>query len=369
MREAGTHDSPTRIFINGRFLAQRVTGVQRYARETLLCLDDLLAEGEGAFARWTLLLPRGARAPAMKHIAALEVGRTGGHLWEQLELPWHARKGLLLSFGFTGPIVKANQIVTIHDATMVRMPEAYGWRFRAWYRLVVGIVTARAPRVLTVSRFSADEATACYGVARGRLRVTTEGWQHLDRVTPDESILDRHGLRGKRFALAVSSPTPNKNFAAIARAMTMLGPDAPNCVVVGAADVAVFQSVEASDALLRVGYVTDGELKALYQHASCFVFPSFYEGFGIPALEAMACGCPVLASTAPALRETCGDAARYFDPSKPAELAHCLRELFASPAERARMRATGLAQAALFSWRQSAALNLAALAEEGALGC
>ena len=357
----------SRIFINGRFLTQRVTGVQRYARETLSCLDELLAEGQGEFARWVLLLPPGAEAPALSHIKVRQVGRLAGHLWEQIELPWHARAGLLLNFGFTGPLFKANQVITIHDAAVVRMPHAYGWRFRVWYRLVVGMVAARAPRVLTVSQFSADEATACFGIARDRLRVMSEGWQHLDRIVPDERILDRHGLRGKPFALAVSSPTPNKNFGAIAQALVLMGPAAPRCVAVGAADAAVFQAAEGGDALLRVGYVSDAELKALYQHATCFVFPSFYEGFGIPALEAMACGCPVLASTAPAVLETCGDAARYFDPSQPADLASRLRDLFASSAEQAQMRAQGLARAQLFSWRRAAALNLAALSEGGAI--
>lgn len=367
MRDPAAQPAARNIFINGRLFTQRITGVQRYGRETLAWMDRLIGEGLGGTAQWSLLLPTGAPAPALAHIAVQHVGRLGGHAWEQIELPWHARGGLLLNFGFTGPLVKARQVITIHDAAVVRMPQAYGWKFRAWYRLVIGIVSARAPRVLTVSQFSADEAVACFGIAPERLRVMAEGWQHLDRIEPDDSILDRHGLRGQPFALAVSSPTPNKNFGAIAQALALLGPDAPRCVAVGAADAAVFQAADGGDALMRVGYVSDGELKALYQHATCFVFPSFYEGFGIPALEAMACGCPVLATTAPAVVETCGEAARYFDPARPAELATRLGEMFASPAQQAQMRAQGLARAQLFSWRRSAELNLAALAEGGAL--
>ncbi|WP_428419884.1 glycosyltransferase family 4 protein [Methylibium sp.] len=351
------------VFINGRFLSQRVTGVQRYAHETLRCLDDLLGQTEQRFARWTLLVPPGVDVPPQRNIEVRTVGRLRGHLWEQIELPWFARKGLLFSFGFTGPLVKARQIITVHDAAVVRMPQVYGWRFRAWYRLVVGWVAARAPRVLTVSKFSADEAAACFGIAPEQLRVTTEGWQHLDSVVPDDSLLDRHGLRGKPFALAVSSPTPNKNFAAISKALDLLGADAPRCVVVGAADAAIFQSAGSGDALLRVGYVTDGQLKALYQHATCFVFPSFYEGFGIPALEAMACGCPVIASTAPALREVCGEAALSFDPSSAPALADRLRQLFDQPPLQARLRAAGLERAKAYSWRQGAQLNLSAVRE------
>lgn len=351
------------VFINGRFFGQRVTGVQRYAHETLRCLDDLLGQADQRLVRWTLLVPRGVSVPPQRHIEVRTVGRLQGHLWEQVELPWFARNGLLFSFGFTGPLLKARQIITVHDAAVVRMPQVYGWRFRAWYRLVVGWVAARAPRVLTVSRFSADEAAECFGIARDRLHVTTEGWQHLDRVVPDESLLDRHGLRGKPFALAVSSPTPNKNFAVIARALALLGEDAPRCVVVGASDGSVFQDASGGDALLRVGYVTDGQLKALYQHATGFVFPSFYEGFGIPALEAMACGCPVIASTAPALQEVCGDAALSFDPASAPELADRLRQLFSDSSLQERLRKAGLTRVQGYSWHRGAQINLAAVQE------
>jgi glycosyltransferase involved in cell wall biosynthesis len=115
--------------------------------------------------------------------------------------------------------------------------------------------------------------------------------------------------------------------------------------------------------MLPLGYVTDRQLKALYQSATCFIFPSFYEGFGIPPLEAMSCGCPVIASTAPALREVCGDAALYFDPHEPQALAARLREVFGSAALRSRMAAAGLKRASLYSWMESASLNLGYIEE------
>jgi len=352
------------VFINGRFLGQRVTGVQRYARETLDALDRLLAADSGAGMRWTVLVPRGTPLPAFRHLAVETLGRLQGHLWEQIELAWRAREGLLFSFGFTGPLFKRRQIITVHDAAVVRMPQTFNAGFRHGYQRLVRRITARAPRTMTVSQFSASEAIECFSAPAERLRVTTEGWQHLLRVEPDPSLLDHHGLRGRPYALAVSSPTPNKNFAAIERAVALLGADAPCCVVVGAADATVFRAGAANEAaLLRVGYVSDAQLKALYAHAACFVFPSFYEGFGIPPLEAMACGCPVIASTAPAVREVCGDAALYFDPARPEQLADRLRELFADAALGERLRAAGTRRLGFFSWDRSAALNLAAIRE------
>ena len=353
------------VFINGRFLTQRVTGVQRYARETLQCLDELLAEGAGEFARWTLLTPAGVEAPSLKRIRVEAVGRLKGHAWEQIELAWRAKKGLLFSFAFTGPFSLRRQIVTVHDAAVVRIPAAYNWRFRLWYRSLIARIVSRAPRTVAVSRFSAGEASACFGAPAARVRVSTEGWQHLDRVVADSAILDQHGLRDKPFALAVSSPTPNKNFAAIAQALRLLGPDAPCVAVAGSADLSVFRGGEdpASDAIVKLGFVSDAQLKALYLHATCFVMPSFYEGFGIPPLEAMSCGCPVIASTAPAIREVCGDAALYFDPHRPQELAQQLKTLFADAALADRMSQDGLLRAEGYSWKESARLNLAVVRE------
>lgn len=353
------------VLINGRFLGQRVTGVQRYARETLFALDDLLAERAVAGLRWTLLVPRGTPPPPLRHIAVETLGRLQGHWWEQTELAWRARSGLLVSFGFTGPWFTRRQIVTVHDAAVVRWPHSFSAAFAHGYRRLVRRIAARAPRTMTVSQFSAAEAVACFQAPRERLRVTCEGWQHLQRVTADDSVLDRHGLRGQRFALAVSSPTPAKNFVVIARALEALGGQAPCCVIVGAADAAVFRHVDssASATLRRVGYVSDAELKALYQHATCFVFPSLYEGFGIPPLEAMACDCPVIASAVPALREVCADAAVYFDPLRADELAERLRTLFADEPQRQRLREAGRRRLGRFSWQASAERHLAAIRE------
>jgi glycosyltransferase involved in cell wall biosynthesis len=109
--------------------------------------------------------------------------------------------------------------------------------------------------------------------------------------------------------------------------------------------------------------VSDGELKALYQHASCFVFPSLYEGFGLPPLEAMACGCPVIASTAPAVREVCGDAALYFDPHSSEELAARLREFFTDASVRPRLVAAAETRTREYDWARNAAMHLQLLRE------
>lgn len=356
-----------KIFINGRFLGQQVTGVQRYARETLAALVDLLRDQPPLPFSLELLAPHDTPEQPDLGLPLRRVGRLTGHAWEQLELPWYSRSGALFSFGFTGPLLKRRQVITIHDAAVYRVPQAYHPLFAAFYKTVVGVVSRRAPLTVAVSAHSAREAARWFGTPAQRVRVVTEGWQHLDRQQADLSVLDRLGLQPGGFILGVSSPTPNKNFALLVQALERLGAAAPTCVVVGAANQKVFQGGGAgpagSAALRYAGYVSDEALKALYQSAQAFVFPSFYEGFGIPPLEAMSCGCPVLASTADAVRETCGEAALYFDPHHADELAALLTRLRQEPALAAELRRAGLARAAEFSWQRGAHLNLDVLKE------
>lgn len=358
------------IYINGRFLTQGVTGVQRYGRETLMAMDRLLASSPRASlaspgADLTVLAPRGAERPALQHIGFREVGRLSGHAWEQTELAWHARKGLLFTFGFTGPLVHRHQITTVHDAAVVRVPEAYTPRFRLWYKLMVRWHVRRSPATAVVSAFSRQEAIDCFGAPDSRLHQTTEGWQHMLAIEADTRILDRHSLRHRPYLLAVSSANPSKNFSALLRALELLGDDAPPCVIAGASHSGVFKAETEREAerLIRVGYVSDAELKALYQHAACFVFPSIYEGFGIPPLEAMSCGCPVIASTAPAVREVCGDAALYFEPTRPDQLALAIARFFREPDLALQLKVAARQRVQRYSWEEGARLNLAMLAQ------
>jgi glycosyltransferase involved in cell wall biosynthesis len=350
--------------VNGRFLTQRVTGVQRYAREMLTELDALLAAGEaGSELTWELVAPAGTPLPSLAHIRCSHRGRLAGHAWEQFELPFIARDGLLVSFGSTGPCFKTGQLITVHDASVHRVPEAFSWQFRLWYRLIIRQIVQRAPRTLAVSDFAAREAEACFGAPRERLDVTAEGWQHLDRTVADDSLLHRFDLAPRSYALAVSSPTPNKNFALVTEAMRKKTDLPLRLVVAGAVDTRVLVSAHIAEdtRVTRVGYVTDGQLKSLYTNALCFVFPSKYEGFGIPALEAMALGCPVVASSIDACREVCGEAARYFDPRDASALGDILHQLFDSDAERARMSVLGRERAANFSWSASARRSLTSI--------
>jgi glycosyltransferase involved in cell wall biosynthesis len=362
------HSSPAlhipTIFLNGRFFSQRITGIQRYARETLLALDKLSAYETNLGFKLTLLIPKGVCVPTFMAIDVEECGKFQGHLWEQIDLPCRVGSELLFSFGPTGPLIKKRQIITIHDLAVYRIPEAFSRPFRLWYKLVYSVIARRSKLTMTVSKFSAEEINQCLGVPLSKTRITTEGWQHLKLIEEDRAILKKFGSGNKAFVLAVSSPTPNKNFSTIVKAIKLLGSSAPYFVAAGKSDIKIFNDAGVSmDSIQSLGYVTDAELKCLYKNAACFIFPSFYEGFGIPPLEAMACGCPILAANIPAVKEVCGENALYFDPHRPDQLAALVQEIMANVDLRQTLSKSSLTQAEKFSWEQGALLNLAVLKE------
>ena len=346
--------------INGRFLTQETTGVQRYAIELVKALDRLVGEADSAVEPYTfeLISPRGKLQQdlGLENIPVRQVGRLGGHLWEQLELPRHVRGRILLSLCNAAPLAKRNQIVTVHDAAVFANPQNFSFRFRAWYKLLLVGLGRMAARVATVSSFSKKELVHYCKIPEAKLRVTLEGGEHVLSMPADETILRQQALEQKSFVLAVSSLSPNKNFQAVVRASELLDDVGFDVVVAGGTNPRIFsrsgQSLPSS--VKHVGYVSDGELRALYEHAACFVYPSFYEGFGLPPLEAMTCGCPTIASETASMPEVCGDAVLYCNPNDPSGIARKIRQLMGDGRLRENLRAKGLQRARRFSWESCA---------------
>jgi glycosyltransferase involved in cell wall biosynthesis len=169
------------------------------------------------------------------------------------------------------------------------------------------------------------------------------------------SILEKTGFARFSYVLAVSAMNPNKNFRGLVQAIKLLGDKAPPLVIAGSANAQVFGSDEPiPDSATLVGHVSDAQLRALYQHAGCFVFPSFYEGFGLPPLEAMACGCPVIAGDIPALRETCGNAALFCDPSNVRSIADQISALMSDQDVRQTLIERGHTHSEKFRWSETA---------------
>ena len=348
------------IFLNGRFLSQTVTGVQRFSAEITAAIDGFASEG--SWPETVVLAPRVAHGKAARRDDACgrlklrEVGRTRGHVWEQTELSSAARGGTLVSLGNTAPILTGRrQVVVIHDAGVFDTPESYSMRFRAWYKaLQFGLVRTGA-QIVTVSQFSRDRLAARLHLDPARIGVMYEGAEHILRVPADPDTLERHHLRRGQFALVVSNRVAHKNLGALREAAAALARRGIVIAVAGASDPEVFRDIAAAGfAENRLGRVSDGELRALYENAACLLFPSRYEGFGLPPVEAMACGCPVLATRGGAVEEICGDAALYFDVGDRRAIASLVERLLDEDGLADRLRARGLSRAAGFSWSKAA---------------
>ena len=345
------------IVLNGRFLTQGLTGVQRYAREIARALDALVAAGEAPPIR--LLAPPGAEGlDAFPFLAPRIVGSRTGQLWEQLDLPRALSGDFLLNLGNTGPILAgSNQAVVIHDAGVFDTPESYSWKFRSWYRTMQRLLVLRGAQILTVSQFSAGRIAANLGVGEAALGVTLEGGEHILRAPADATLLERHGLAKRGYAVVVGTGAAHKNLAALRDAIGALGARGLVLAVAGAKDAGVFRQeggAELDQHIRPLGRVSDGELRALYESALCLVFPSRYEGFGLPPVEAMWCGCPVVASRIGAVAEVCGDAALWFDAARPESLGQATGRLADDPGLHATIAEAGRHRTAGFSWDAAA---------------
>lgn len=333
------------LAVNARFLTQEVTGVQRYAVEISKRLKLLRPETR-------FFTPKGIKHEALaQQLGAEVVGRLSGHAWEQLELPRLARGSGLLGLCNTGPLAHPRQVVTLHDAAAFAVPEAYSRAFRSWYQVLFRGLGRGARGILTSSEFSRRELRRYAGIPERKLEVVYLGREHGLEISSDPGILDRHGLRSRPFLLAVGSSSPHKNFGRLVRALELLGETDFSVVIAGGSNPRVHAATGAlPESVKHVGYVSDGELRALYEGAAGFVHPAYYEGFGIPPLEAMTLGCPVLVSNAASLPEVCGDAALYFDPFNEADIADKIQTFMRDTALQTRLRAAGSAQAERFSW-------------------
>jgi len=344
---------------NGRFLTKRPTGVDRFAFESLHALDKLVDEEPELFGNISLSLTvpaNGVKVSPFKNIPIRYRGKTKGAIWEQFELPIQTSGKQLINLCNAAPMFKHKQTVVIHDATPLKFPETFSFLFRCWYRFLMPVIGKLAKQVCTVSEFSKKEITDNYGIAFNKIKVISESGEHIRRFVADESILTNYGLRKRAYILAVSSTAPHKNFKIIFEAFKHIKEPPFDVVIAGGVNPQVFahNNEQLPEYVNHVGYVTDGELMALMANARWFVFPSIYEGFGIPPLEAMSCGCPVLASNAASIPEICGDAALYFDPFNAVELANLLMDVSNQPDLHDHFVKKGRERAAEFTWNKAA---------------
>lgn len=265
-------------------------------------------------------------------------------------------------------------VATIHDLSFEHLPETFKRRSRAQLRLTVRRTAQKAAQILTLSAFSRRDIIETYAVDPERVFVTPPAapanFAPVTNATELRRIRANYGIE-RDYILALGSIQPRKNLVRLINAYSSLrrvgtNNQPPQLVLAGkrgwleAATIRAAEQSEAPGDILFIGYVPDSDLPALYSGALCFAYPSYFEGFGLPVLEAMQCGTPVIAGNRTSLPEAAGDAGVLFNPFDESAIAGALTQVIENPNYRAQLRVKGLERAATFSWRTTAKMTLEA---------
>jgi glycosyltransferase involved in cell wall biosynthesis len=318
------------VAINARAAVRKeIGGVERLAREMAARLPQINPE------RYEVIRP----PEALAHRA--------GHAWEQAALPALARNArLIYSPANLAPLASRRNVVVIHDVAALRHPEWYRPAYVRYQRALLPAIAKRAKHVVTVSEFSERELAEVLHTTD--VTVIPNGVD--ERFTPDAKP-----TREGPYVLAVGTQIARKNLEVLDDAARRLQDHGIELVHAGSGRG--YMRAETATNLRPLGYVPEDDLPGLYAGALALAMPSLYEGFGLPCLEAMACGTPVVASNAGALPETCGDAAILVDPTDATGFADALERLATDADLRRDLGRRGAAHAVHFTWQRSAQLT------------
>lgn len=350
----------TRVGMNGRVLTKPSPGgVGRYTHHLLTELAPDGADGHkcspvAVGAEGAASLPDGVEAtgtvPAHSGLRA--------HFWEQVKLPrilsskkyevFHTPAG-------QPPVLSGTPLVTtIHDVSPITHPEWFADAYVALYRVLTPLAVRASDRIITVSEFARDEIVDVYPAAAGKTTAIYNGVEPRD-PTNAEPI---DSLNAGKFLLFVGSVNPRKNLSGLLRAYRLYRQqtDNPRSLVLVGPDDDVFASTDLPtvDGVRRLGYVSESQLTWLYNRAALFVFPSLYEGFGLPILEAMSVGTPVVTSNCGAMAEVAGDAAHLVDPTDPRAIARGVQDILDDGEYRETLSQRGKSHSSQFSWARTA---------------
>ena len=312
-----------------------IGGVERVARELSARLPAL-RPGRYAVAR-----PPGALA------------HRAGHVWEQALLPVAARRSeLIYCPANLAPLASRRNVVVIHDVAALAHPEWYRRVYVRVQRLLLPAIARRARRVVTVSRFARGEIARTFRLSEERIAVVPNGVSARFHPGADPGPARAAHRLDRPYVLSVGTLIARKNLVALEAAERRLAAEGIELVTAGSGRG--YMRAAANSPGRPLGYVRDDHLPGLYAGALALAMPSLYEGFGLPCLEAMVCGVPVVAAARGALPETCGDAALLVDPDDGAALADAVLRAATEQPLRERLSAAGVERAAGFTWDRSA---------------
>jgi len=359
-----------RIGIDARFYGPVGKGLGRYTQEVIDNIIKLDQENEYViFLRRENFSDFNCDGKRVKKVLA-DIKWYG--LAEQVIFPfyiWRQRLELMHFPHFNVPLVcPVKFVVTIHDLILIKFPTLRAttlgplvYQVKNWaYKIVISTAVRRAEKVLAVSRFTKGEVVKQFKIAAEKVVVTYEGVAELT----DSSFPSRRESRNYPYLLYVGNAYPHKNLEGLIKIFSEINKNQPDLklVLVGKEDYFYSRLKQYAQKLsanvIFPGYVPDDDLKILYQQALVYVFPSFYEGFGLPPLEAMAHGLPVASSNKTCLPEVLGDAALYFNPDDEADMKNKIELIIGDKNLRASLRSRGYEQIKKYSWRDCAEKTL-----------
>lgn len=298
---------------NGYLFAQRQTGVMRYAKEILCGIDKICNVNE-----FVLVVPEYARfVPQLQKISTVRYGTTKGNLWEQMDFPRYLKVNNVESVNFnnTMPLFRPG-IIVVHDIAYKIHPEygssLHGKISNIYHRMIFEKVKNSSKPIITVSYFSKYQLIDEYKIKPGRIHVISNAWQHVQRYGYDDSVLEKHGLFEHDFFFSLGSLSKMKNTQWIIEVAKKH--PRHKFVIAGAKANGSNEIFEIPSNVILVGFVSDEQAKSLMKRCSAFIYPSVYDGFGIPPLEALSQGAKVICSNAACLPEIYGSSVVYIDP-------------------------------------------------------
>ena len=379
-RERFDQDPPLiKLAINGKFLEATAgrSGVYRVAYELLNALDKLLSNDPvfAATTRCCVVVSKKVELDfELKNIALCKTDLFGaelkGNIWEQLVLPWKVKGHILLNLCNVGPVLRRNAYTMMHDAQVRAFPESYSRAFRYWYQFAQPLLAKINKGVLTVSYYSRNELTRYKIAPTERIHVIHNGCDHVLRIQPNVEVVKRFNLLRNQYVVALSNTQAHKNIGVLFKAFNLEAMRKHTLVLFGAANRVDFERLGyiVPSNVKFIGKITDEELYGLLIDATALAFPSLTEGFGLPPLEAMVLGCPVVIAPCGALSEVCGDSALIADPNDANEWAAQLARLYKDPEYAAYVGEAGRAHAKSFTWEKAAKQLLILIATDARIG-
>jgi glycosyltransferase involved in cell wall biosynthesis len=358
-----------RFAVDAHAIGRHLTGNEVYIRSLLGGFSEIDRRSEfityvsepGA-ERW---IPKRF---AIRHVSANPYARLGWDLGRLIR----ADAPDLIHVQYTAPLLtRTPVVVTVHDVSFLEHPEYFTAAGRSQLRLTVGRTVRRAARILTVSEFSRDAILRAYDIAPEKVRVVPNAanpeFRVIGRERAQKAVRDRLRFDAP-FIFSVGDLQPRKNQIGLIAAFSKLLTECPelkhHLVLTGKETwftPKVREAAQSCGFASRIhftGFVSDDDLLELYNACDCFVFPSFYEGFGLPILEAMACGRAVACSNTSSMPEVADGAGLLFDPHQTAEIIRALKDILLDSELRGRMERLGFQRAATFTWKKSARATL-----------